>query len=355
MTYIDEITDRQRTLLFVLIEEHIASGQPVSSEHLLRLGGFNCSSATIRNDLVKLENSGYVDKPHTSSGRLPTESGFKLYAAHVVDRANLDDEEKSQISGALGDIRLGILDVLKRASEFLSDETKMVSLVTTISQPHGTVNSIDLVPIGPESIVIILVTSDGHVENEKLNLGFDLTNLSLDSLKTRLDIILRGKKLNEIDEEFLDQAFERALISNIYQESIKRPIIEFLSRLRNQQGAVVFSHGLRNLIENPQFSESKRLRAFLRARNEEEFVNRILTDLSGERSKVRVLIGHDNTHEDMHKLSLVFTNFTLAESDQLGQLGVLGPTRMPYARIIPLVDYIAEYLSEKLGGRILLR
>lgn len=350
----DELTERQKLLLIVLVEEHIVTGQPVSSIRLLSRGGFECSSATIRNDLVRLESSGLVEKPHTSSGRMPTESALKLYAADVVESASLENKEKEEISGALGDIRMGIQDILKRASEYLSDETKLVSVVMSPTSSHGVVESINLIPIGVDSVVIVLVTSDGHVENEKVNLGIEIKNLNLDLIKAKLNAFLKGKSLSEIHENYLDQFFEKALIYNIYHESIKKPIAEFLSRLRNQQGSVVFSHGLRTLIDNPQFSESRRLRAFLRARNEEEFIKNILTDLSGEDSGVRVLIGHDNIHEDLRDLSLVFTNFTLSYGTEQGQVAVLGPTRMPYSRIIPLVDYIAEYLSEKLGGRILL-
>ncbi|MCD6217483.1 heat-inducible transcription repressor HrcA [bacterium] len=351
---IDELTDRQCALLFALVEEHIVTGQTVSSSKLLNRGDFCCSSATIRNDLVKLEAAGLVEKPHTSSGRLPTEAALKLYAAEVVKSSNLDSKEKELIAKALGDIRLGIEDILKRASEYLSEETKLVSVVMSPTASHGFVESINLVPIGTEAVVIVLVTSDGHVENEKVNLGVEIKNLNLDLIKNKLNAFLKGKTVSEVDKNLLNQFFEKALIYNIYHESIKKPITEFLSRLRDQQGSVVFSHGLRTLIDNPQFTESKRLRAFLRARNEEEFIKNILMDLSGKRSGVRVLIGHDNVHEDLRELSLVFTNFTLSWGTEKGQIAVLGPTRMPYSRIIPLVDYIAEILSEKLGGRILL-
>jgi heat-inducible transcriptional repressor len=348
-----ELKEREQTLLFVLIEEHIATGQAVSSSTILNRGNFDCSSATIRNDLAHLESLGLVEKPHTSSGRIPTETAYKLYAAHVADRAKLNNLEKDLIAGAIGDIRVGIEQVLDRASQYLSDETKLVSLVVSPTENRGVIETIDLVPIASSGIVIILVTSDGHVENQKVNLGVDNRNLEIDSIRNLLIQLLKGKTIQDIDADTLEMFFQKALSHNIYYESIKKPVVEFLTRLRKQQGSVVFSHGLRQLIESPEFAESRRLRAFLRARNEEEFIQNILTDLSIDPSRVKVVIGRDNVHQDLSELSLVFTNFVLSDGMLRGQVGVLGPTRMPYAKIIPLVDFIAKHLTEKLGGRIL--
>lgn len=349
------LKDREKMLLHVLIEEHIATGKPVSSKNILQRGGFDCSSATIRNDLVRLESMGFVEKPHSSSGRIPTEMAYKLYAADVVESATLDTDEKETISRAIGDIRLGVEEVLNRASRFLSEETKLVSLVISTMENRGIIASIDIVPITNNELVIILVTKDGNVISEKIHLQVDVRTLYPESVKVILNNLLAGKSVEAIDSELLDQFFETALSKNIYHESIKKPIVEFLSRLRNYQGSVVISHGLRMLIDNPEFAESRRLKAFLRAQNEEDFIKSILTDLREGQSGVKVVIGRDNIHKDLNELSIVFTNFALDDGNLRGRVGVVGPTRMPYSRIVPLVDHIAQFLTEKLGGRILVR
>jgi heat-inducible transcriptional repressor len=349
----EELTSRQLALLFLLVEEHIATGRAVSSDLLVKKLGFNCSSATIRNEMVKLENLGLVEKAHSSSGRTPSDSAFKLYAAEVAERSTLDEGEKDSISRALGDIRTGLEGILNRTSEYLSDETHLMSLVMSPSESHGTIRSLDIIPISAQGVVLILVTSDGHVENEKINLEIDIRNIDLESIKYQINRLLLGRPIGEISNELLDNLFQTALSKNLYVESVKKPVIEFLTRLRDQHGSVVFSHGLKSLIENPEFAESRRLRAFLRARNEEDFIKEILTDLSEEKTKIKILIGHDNVHEELHELSLIFTNFSLSDTGRRGRVAVMGPTRMPYGRIIPLVEYIAEHLSKKLGGRIL--
>jgi len=350
-----DLTERQRCLLFALIEEHIASGQAVASSTLLEKGCFDISSATIRNELARLESIGLLEKQHTSSGRLPTVEALKLYAVDVAEHAQLEEREKEQINVALGDIRHGIEEILQRASEYLSDETEMMSLVVSPPESPGIVELIDLVPIGSQELVIIVVMRDGHVENENVNPGVDLHNLNMELLKHLLNSALKGRQIPNIDSSLLDGIFQRALANNIYHESIKKPIISFLDRLRKSHGEKIFSHGLKRLIENPEFIETKSLRAFLKARNEEAFVKNILTDLTIGHSGVRVLIGRDNVLEDLQDLAVVFTNFSLADESESGRIGVIGPARMPYARIIPLVDFIAEYLTKKLGGRIILR
>lgn len=350
-----ELTERQKSLLFALIEEHIATGQPVASGTLLEKGGFDLSSATIRNEFVRLEAMGLLEKQHASSGRIPTVAALRLYAEDIAERAELMDREKELIAAALGDIRTGIEEALQRTSEYLSDETKMVSIVVSPPESPGIVENIDLVPIGSDRLVIILVTREGHVENELVNLEIDSRNLNIDYLKHLLNTALRGLPVESIDSELLDTLFQRALSNNIYHESIRKPIINFLKKLRQSHGEKVFSHGLRQLIENPEFGESKKLRAFLRARSEETFVKNILMDLTGDMSKVRVLIGRDNVHEELQDLAIVFTNFSLSSYAECGRIGVIGPTRMPYARIIPLVGFIADYLTKKFGGKILVK
>ena len=352
---IDELTERQKELLFALIEEHIATGQPVASGTLLEKGKYEISSATIRNEFARLEAMGLLEKQHTSSGRVPTLAALRLYAEDIAERAELVEKEKELIASALGDIRLGVEEAMRRTSEYLSDETKMVSLVVSPPESPGVVETLDLVPVGSGGLVIILVTRDGHVENELVNLEVDSRNLDIEYLKHLLNTAIRGRPVVNIDSELLDNIFQRALSNNIYHESIRKPIINFLERLRQSHGEKVFTHGLRQLIENPEFGESKSLRAFLRARSEEAFVKNILTDLTGDMSRVRVLIGRDNVDEELQDLAIVFTNFSLASDSECGRIGVIGPTRMPYARIIPLVGFIADYLTKKFGGRILLK
>jgi heat-inducible transcriptional repressor len=352
---VSELTARQKELLFALIEEHIATGQPVASGVLLDKGGYDISSATIRNEFARLEAIGFLEKPHTSSGRVPTTAALRLYAEDIAEHAVLGENEKSLISRALGGIRTGIEDALRRASEYLSDETKMVSIVVSPPESHGVIELVDLVPVAGGGFVIILVTRDGHVENALINIEGDPRNLNIDFLKHLLNIGMRGHTPEDINGEILDHIFQRALSGNIYHESIRKPIVDFLERLRRSHGEKVFSHGLRQLMENPEFVESKKLRAFLRARSEEAFVRNILMDLTGDMSRVRVLIGRDNVHEELEDLAIVFTNFSLASESESGRIGVIGPTRMPYARIIPLVGFIADYLTRKFGERIVLK
>jgi heat-inducible transcriptional repressor len=338
------LDDRKKEVLRSLIRLHVATGEPVGSESLSRVLDRTLSPATLRNIMADLEALGYLEHPHTSAGRMPTDEGYRFFVDSLMDRQSLAPRDAAAIRSGLRRGGGSPQQVLANASHLLSGLSRSVGFVLAPDIGKSSFRHIDFVHLAPPRILVVMVSQTGLVTNKVVEVEEELTPDDLQACANYLNTHFAGMSLVGIRARLLQlMGEEKALYDDLLQRVIAVGSAAFAA---GEGQSDLYLDGTSNILGHAQFEDLERMRALFKTFEEKSRLVRILNAcISGQ--GVRILIGHENPDPEMRELSLVTAAASVDGEADLG-LGVLGSTRMEYAYVVALVDHVARAIVETL-------
>jgi heat-inducible transcriptional repressor len=343
-----QLNERSREIFRQIVDSYLTTGEPVGSRNLSRIIPMTLSPASVRNVMQDLEQLGLIFAPHASAGRLPTELGLRFFIDALMQVGDLSDSDRLAIEGQVAAAGTTVENVLTEASSLLSGLTRAAGVVLT-AKANLRVRHIDFVRLEPERALAILVAEDGQVENRVLNLPIGLPTSVLTEATNFLNAHIRGKTLAEARAE-LEKALEagRAELDQLTQKIVAAGLASWSGGERDERKLIVRGHA--NLLEDLKALEDlERVRRLF----DELETKRGVADLLGraERAEgVRIFIGSENKLFSLSGSSTIIAPYRDSTGGIVGVIGVIGPTRLNYARIIPMVDYTAKIVSRLLAS-----
>ena len=336
------LNERRRLVLQALVEEYIHSGQPVGSRSLVERHHIDCSPATVRSELAALEETGYVFQPHISSGRIPTDLGYREFVDEIMNTVGaLPELDAEEMDRRYREVAGEIDDLMRQTSSMLAHLTHYVAVVLAPTVSLSRTRRLDLVSMGPRRALVVLITETGQVVNRHVELAEDVTPERLADVERALNSSLEGKRASEV------RPLEDALDSERPGDGVVKQVMgELISCLEEADRDRLYHVGTPELLALPEFAEAARIAPLL---NLLEDGLAMLDTLSGTLSAggLTVRIGSENERDELGAMSLVATRYGTTSAD--GVVGVIGPTRMDYQRTIAAVRAAANGLSDALG------
>jgi len=343
---VQELSERAQYLLKALTERYIREGQPVGSRTLARDAGLKLSPATIRNVIADLEDLGLVSSPHTSAGRVPTVLGYRLFVDTLLSVQPLEHSLIEEFKLSLG-ADTDAKDLVEIASNLLSDVTRLAGVVTLPRREHASLQRVEFLPLSEQKVLAVLVIDDQEVQNCILHTERNYSASELQQYSGFLNEQFAGKKLNEV---------RRRLVSELREtrENLNRMMATALDMADQvlgeaEQGSDYVLAGQTNLMEFEELCKVNTLRHLFKAFNEKSHILHLL-DQCVENEGVQIFIGEESGYQMLDECSLVTAPYSV-DGQVLGVLGVIGPTRMAYERVIPIVDATARILSAALNPK----
>ncbi len=347
LSAISRLNERSRTILREIVDTYLATGEPVGSRNLSRVLPMSLSPASIRNVMSDLEHAGLIYAPHTSAGRLPTQSGLRMFVDGLLEIGDLSVDERRTIEAQIAVKRSKSLDqVLTEAGEMISGLSHCAGVVLTEKQV-APLKHIEFVPIEPTRALVVLVDEDRNVENRLIDIPAGLPPSALAEAANYLNAHIRGLTIAEarasIDAEL---AKSRAELDALTQKVIKAGLAEWSGTSDDRKSLIV--RGQANLLKDlTAIEDLERIRQLFDDLEQKRDLSQIL-GLADHADGVRIFIGSENKLFSLSGSSLIVAPFRDGERKVVGVLGVIGPTRLNYARIIPMVDYTARIVSRVL-------
>lgn len=336
-----DLTERMKEVLRIVIEDYILTAEPVGSMTISRKSDLHLSPASIRNIMSDLEALGLLYQPYTSAGRVPTEKGLRFYVDYIIDLHELSTTEKNEIRSKYSIHRFDGKDLLQETCRILSSSSSCLGVVWAPRINLLVLKHIEFVKLRRRVALAILVSSTGIVQNRVIEMEEDLSQPDLDHLSDHLHTLLSGLTLKQVREKLFDQMrMEKHAYDRLFQQAIKLGGKAFSSFDETD----VFIEGRTNILSMPEFGDVSVMTDLFRAFEEKATMVKLLDKCMTPRG-VRISIGSESQVLEMENCSLVTSTYG-CEGSIWGALGVIGPRRMNYSRIIPLVDYSARLLSE---------
>jgi heat-inducible transcriptional repressor len=340
------ISERAQHFLKVLIERYIRDGQPVGSRTLAKDAGLDLSPATIRNVMSDLEDLGLVSSPHTSAGRIPTITGFRMFLDSLLTVRNLNEREINKIRSNLtfkGDQS----QIIASASQLLSGVTKMAGVVTLPKRESSSFRQLEFLPLSNQRVLAILVTGDGEVNNRILNTHREFSRAELDQAANFLNHSFSGLDMEAVRQKVLEELNE----ARHHFDQLMAEALEMAEELVDSSGQDedCMIAGQTNLMDFADLASLSRLRKLFDAFTEKREILHLL-DQFQHAEGVQIFIGEESGYQLLNGCSVVTAPYHV-DDRVVGMLGVIGPTRMNYDRVIPLVDVTAKILGAALKGQ----
>ncbi len=338
-----ELSQRDKKILKAVVVDYIKSGEPVGSRTVSKKYMTNLSSATIRNVMADLEDLGYLYQPHTSAGRVPTEKGLRFYLESLMEIEKLGKRERDAIRRAYLDLTGGVEEILKKTSQVLSNLCSQAAVVLWPRLTATKFKRIEFVRLYRNHVLTILVAESGIVHHRLVTYDEDIAQEELDKLSNYLNDILKDMTLGEVKNRILEEMKEeKALFDQIYNRAMQ---IMKKALQEKAEEAELYIEGQANLLDNPEFADIERLKRILRAFEDKSRLLKLLDMTLGSSEGVQIILGPETETQELNEISLVSSTYRKGEV-VLGVVGVIGPIRMDYPKIVPIVDYTAQVLSE---------
>lgn len=344
---ITELNQRSREVFRLIVDAYMASGEPVGSRTISRLLGQSLSPATIRTVMADLEEMGLLHAPHTSAGRVPTEMGMRFFVDGLLEIGALPEDERETIEARCVSAGRSFPDALAQATTMLSGLSHCAGLVLA-PKSDNPLRHIEFVPLGPGRALVVLVDESGQVENRVVDVPTGLPISTLQTASNFLNARLAGRTLDEARAEVLREiAEERTELDELAARVVAAGLATWVGG-DTSEGRLIVRGQARLLEDVTAISDLERVRALFEALETKDTMLRLL-EATGVGEGVRIFIGSENALFNNSGCSLVIAPFRDGRERVLGAIGVIGPTRLNYARVIPLVDYTAKAIGRLLG------
>jgi heat-inducible transcriptional repressor len=341
-----ELNDREREILKSVIKFYIADGKPVGSRFISRKRRSDLSPATIRNIMADLEEAGYLAQPHTSAGRVPTDKGYRFYVDNLLDAPLLKKSDQTFIDDNIFDANSHD-SVVERISHTISQATDNIGFVISPGLDQNQLKHIEFIQVGEGKILVIIVSRSGLVQNRLVHVDEQFTQTELDQTARYINEHYSGQSLMLIRNDILKKmGEEKALYDRLLKNVIllcNRGLIDEVSG----ENADIYLDGSSNMLSKPEFADSLRMQSLFKTFEEKSKLVKILNECirGGSGTGVRVIIGSENATPGMREYTLISSPLT-PQDPSLGSVGILGPTRLEYARAITIVDYVAKLYGQ---------
>ncbi|AMX82842.1 heat-inducible transcriptional repressor HrcA [Geobacillus subterraneus] len=337
------LTDRQLLILQVIIDDFIRSGQPVGSRTLSKKHQITFSSATIRNEMADLEELGYIEKTHISSGRVPSEKGYRYYVDHLLPPQRLTRADIQKIRSVFAERIYELEKLVQKSAQIVSDLTNYTSIALGPAFKESKLKRMQIVPLNEQTAVAIVVTDTGHVENRVVTVPATINAGDLEKMVNILNDRLNGVPLIDLKEKIETEVADvlRRHIHNY--DSILNTLIDTLDIPEEER---MFFAGKANMLNQPEFSDIQKVRPLLNIIEQEKDIYRLLRKQN--QKGVQVSIGRENELSGMENCSLITATYSVGD-EPLGTIAILGPTRMEYSRVITVLNRVASDLSAALA------
>ena len=338
-----ELNERSRTVFRYIVDSYLATGSPVGSRTISDRAGLNLSPASIRNTMADLEISGLLYAPHTSAGRLPTELGLRLYIDGLMQIGALSDDERRSIEATCRAGGQPLNEILEQTSTLLSGLSACASLVIA-PKTEGSVKQVQFVQLAPRKILAILMMQNGLVENRIINLDIDIPATSLIAASNYLNAKLNGKTIAQAEKSIsTDITNNTSQLDTITQRLVQQGLA--LPATGKADGHIIIRGQSRLLEDVKAIEDLERARMLLGYLEEQKNMLSLLGSIN-EADGVQIFIGAENKIFDQSGWSLIISPYRNAEHQIVGAIGVIGPTRLDYDRIIPMVDYTSRIVGK---------
>jgi heat-inducible transcriptional repressor len=340
-----DLTERQKTILMLVIRDHIEKAQPVGSKALVERYHLDLSSATVRNELAALDEMGYLRQPHTSAGRVPTEEGYRFFVGQMMHQAELPEAVQHTITHQFYQVRPDIDQWMTLAASILAHQSQGASVVTAPHAEQALFKHVELISTQGRQVLMVMVLAGGEVSQQILTLAEPVSQERLSQTATRLNGLLAGLDVDAISKlpthsETLDQ-------------DILTIIVQDMQRMTERVSGNIYTDGLTNMLAEPEFAESDEARRALKLFEERSTLQDLLarSTTNSMVGGLQVMIGAEGGWEELRQCSMVLARYGVPGL-ATGMLGVLGPMRMSYAKTIPTVRFVAGLLSDLVNDTI---
>jgi len=336
------LNERERTVLHYVVHDFIETASPIGSRYISKRHEdvLGLSSATIRNVMSDLEYLGYINHPHTSAGRIPTDLGYRFYLDCLMQREILGRGVEEAIRRNL-DPTEETDQILRESSRLLSKISRQLCVVTSPQLSSGTFEKMELVQISTNRIMVIISIKSGLVRTIMLDVAAEIPREKLDQVSRLLNERLAGQTLKHIRDTFServkDAANEETGLIRLFVDSIDKLFV-------TEKSGKVHVSGAEHFLDQPEFLDPHEFRSVIELINNEEIIIHVLEKVEAKPNEIKVMIGSENDDEKLNQYSVISAVYTVGDVN--GGIGVIGPKRMPYSRMIPLVDYVARTISE---------
>ncbi|MBH0229927.1 heat-inducible transcriptional repressor HrcA [Halobacillus yeomjeoni] len=337
------LTERQLLILQVIIDDFILTAQPVGSRSISKKDVVTFSSATIRNEMADLEEMGFIEKTHSSSGRVPSEKGYRFYVDHLLSPLSLSNDEIRTIRDAFDDKMLEFERVVQKSAGILSDLTNYTSIILGPEVFETRLKQLQIVPLSAQSAIAILVTNTGHVEHRAFNIPVEILSEDLEKMVNILNSRLQGVPLVKLHEKLHTEISD---LLEKHTQHHEKAFSYLKAALMDEHSTKLYIGGKTNILRQPEFRDLEKVRS-LYATIEKE--NEMADLLRSEEEGIHVKIGQENSFDAMQNCSLITASYTLGD-DQVGTIALLGPTRMEYNRMFSLMNVLSKHMTNTFRG-----
>ena len=335
-----ELTDRKKKVLRSVVDLYIRTAEPVGSKAIAELPDMNYSSATIRNEMADLTAMGYLEQPHTSAGRIPSAAGYRLYVDELMASYQLSLDETNTITSALEEKMQKVDKLVEKVAKLVSQATDLPAISMAAHRAGATVERFELILAGDHSVILVVMLSDEQVVNKLIKLPLNVDDSDLKILSAVLNATMTGIGSQEFTPELLERVMNSAGAAASLVPVIMEFTTETLSRHGNANMAVT---GHMRLLGQPEYRDVDKAQKLMSSLDEEALSN--LPAIMQNQNGTQVLVGPENVAQELKDTSVVMTKFDIGDGMQ-GMIGVVGPTRMDYAKVTARLSYFAESLSK---------
>ena len=335
-----ELTERKKKVLRCVVDLYIRTAEPVGSKAITALPDMNYSSATIRNEMADLTTMGYLEQPHTSAGRIPSAAGYRLYVDELMMDYRLSMDETKSINTAIEEKMQRVDKMVEKVAKLVSQATDLPAISVASRYGSATVSRFELILAGAGSVILVMMLSSDEVVNKLIKLPVNVTESDLKILSAVLNATMTGLT----SEEFTPELLERVMGAAGAAASLVPIIMEFTTETLNRQGSTNMAvAGQMRILGHPEYRDVDKAQRLMSSLDEDALAN--LPAVMQNANGTKVLVGPENVAQELKDTSVVMTKFDIGDGMQ-GMIGVVGPTRMDYAKVTARLSYFAESLSK---------
>ena len=328
------LSNRQTELLKIIVETYIKDVKPIGSKSICQK--LRCSSATVRNDMGVLEENGLIEKTHISSGRIPSEKGYRYYVDHIMKPKELNGEDMLKLQTIFKNNSLVLDDYITKSMEIISEMTNYTTIVLGKSSKDNHITKVEVIPISDQALVAVVITDKGHVEHKNIYIE---ERVSVEDVRQTVDIINKLIVGTPIDEVSSKLEFEVKPVIERYVKQHEVLYNAFYNAFNEFTESNVTVRGARNILMQPEFADTSKMREILRKFEDKEMIQNIKEEDNG----IKIYIGSENEFSD--DVTVIKTKYTI--NGEEGTIALIGPKRMEYERVITLLEYIKDNIDSR--------
>lgn len=337
-----QLGKRKLQILHAVIDDYICSGEPVGSRTIAKKYGMGISPATIRNEMSDLEEMGYLQQPHTSAGRIPSDKAYRLYVDKLMKTRMLTAAEAEHIKKIYEQRTAEVEKIIEQVAKILSDITSYTSVVLGPRLNKVLIRHIELIPVDGQYALLLVVTSAGIIKDTIIRIPGDIDAGYLKRISNMLTAHYHNKTFDEVNLNFISDVQKEMLRQREFFNSLVDALTESIAR---KEQSDIYLGGTANIFNFPEYQDVMKARAFLNLMEQKDLLYNLLSRFDKE--GVMVVIGTENEYHEMQECSVVMTTYSIGNK-VLGTMGLIGPTRMEYSKAVSIIRYVGESVSKYL-------